>query len=271
MGIRLKGTAAAVALAAAIGVAASAAEAQQRPDRVGGHPNLNGIWQARNAAYWNLEAHSAADLGEQFWKLGALAAVPAGQSVVEGGDLPYKQEALAKRDENRAGWPASDPVAKCYMPGIPRANYQPFPFQIIQGDQDILFAYAFAKANRAIHMSADVEDWAPIDQWMGWSKGHWEGDTLVVRVTSNDDRTWFDRGGNYHSNEMIVTERYTLVDPDEIRYEATIEDPQIFTKPWTITMPLYRNVDPKAELLEYNCVEFSEPLLYGKFLKEPLE
>jgi hypothetical protein len=271
MGIRFNRTAAAAALAAALAVTAAAAKAQERPKRVGGHPNLNGIWQASNTAYWNLEAHTAQDLGDKFWKLGAIAAIPAGQSVIVGDTIPYKPEALAQRDENRAGWPESDPAAKCYMPGIPRATYQPLPFQIVQGDGDILFAYAFAKANRAVHMSDKVDDQAPIDQWMGWSKGHWQGDTLVVRVTSNDDRTWLDRAGNYHSNEMIVTEHYTLTSPDIMQYEATIEDPQVFTRAWTISMPLYRHVEPDAELLEYNCVEFSEPLLYGKFLKKPIE
>jgi hypothetical protein len=187
-----------------------------------------------------------------------------------GGTIPYKPEALAKRAENRAGWPASDPVAKCYMPGIPRATYQPFPFEIVQGDGDIMFVYAFAKANRPVHMSNQV-DQAPIDQWMGWSNGRWEDDTLVVRVTSNDDRTWLDRAGDYHSSQMLVTERYKLENAGLIRYEATIEDPEVFTKPWTIAMPLYRNVDPNAELLEYNCVEFSEKLLYGKLLKNPIE
>jgi hypothetical protein len=270
MGIRRRRTVAA-AVAAALAVAAAGAGAQNRPKKIGGHPNLNGIWQAQNTAYWNLEAHSAEDLGDKFWKLGAIAAIAPGQSVVAGGTIPYKPEALAKRNENRAGWPEADPVAKCYMPGIPRATYAPFPFQIVQGDGDIFFAYAFAKSNRAVHMSEGVDDQAPIDQWMGWSKGRWEGDTLVVRVTSNDDRTWLDRAGNYHSNEMVVTERYTLSSPDVMQYEATIEDPQVFTRPWTISMPIYRRVEPNAELLEYNCVEFSEPLLYGKFLKKPIE
>jgi hypothetical protein len=270
MGTRFR-SAAAASLAAALALAAAGAHAQDRPKRIAGHPNLNGIWQAQNTAYWNLEAHSARDLGDKFWKLGAIAAAPAGQSVVEGGAIPYKPEAIAKRDENRAAWPEADPVAKCYMPGIPRATYQPFPFQIVQGDGDIFFAYSFAKANRAVHMSEKVDDQAPIDQWMGWSKGHWEGDTLIVRVTSNDDRTWLDRAGNYHSNEMVVTERYTLRSPDLMQYEATIEDPQTFTRAWTVSMPLYRRVEPNAELLEYNCVEFSEPLLYGKFLKKPIE
>lgn len=250
---------------------AGLADAQQRVERINGHPNINGIWQAMNTAHWNLEAHSAEALDE-FWELGAIAAIPAGQSVVIGGAIPYKPEALAKRASNRAGWPKSDPEAACYLPGIPRATYLPYPFQIIQGDDDILFVYSFGSANRPVHMSDHLTyEQVPVDQWMGWSNGRWEDDTLVIEVIANDDRTWFDRAGNYHSNRMIVTERYTLIDDNHLQYEATIDDPEVFTRPWTISMPLYRHVDPNAELLDYKCIEFSEKLLYGEFLKQPPE
>jgi hypothetical protein len=255
-----------------LSAAPAAVDAQQtRPERINGHPNLNGIWQAANTAYWNLEAHSAEAL-EDFWELGSLAAIPAGQSVVVGGTIPYLPDALAKRDENRAGWPKSDPEAACYLPGIPRATYLPHPFQIVQGDGDILFAYAFANANRAVHF-ADVRtlDEVPVDLWMGWSNGSWDGDTLVVTTIANDDRTWLDRAGNHHSSAMTVTERFTLLSQNHIQYEATIDDPNVFSRPWTIAMPLYRRTEPNIELLEFKCVEFSEPLLYGEFLKEPLE
>ena len=246
------------------------AEAQRaRPDRINGKPNLNGIWQAMNTANWNLEAHAAAALTD-FWRLGAIAGIPAGLSVVKEGKIPYKPDALAKRDENRAGWPKSDPEAACYLPGIPRANYMPYPFQIVQGDGDILFVYAFANANRAVHMKEHrTLDQVPTDFWMGWSNGKWVGDTLEVEVIANDDRTWFDRAGDYHSSAMKVTERFTLLDQNRIQYEATIDDPETFTKPWTISMPFYRHTEPNAELLEYKCVEFSEALLYGEFLKVP--
>lgn len=255
-------------------IAANPADAQSqqsRPERINGRPNLNGIWQAANSAHWNLEAHSAAAL-EDFWELGSLAAIPAGQSVVVGGTIPYLPEAIAKRDENRAGWPKTDPEAACYLPGIPRANYMPYPFQIVQGDGDVFFAYSFANANRAVHFE-DVRtlDEVPVDMWMGWSNGSWDGDTLVVETVANDDRTWLDRAGNYHSNAMTVTERLTLLDPYHIQYEATIDDPNTFSRPWTISMPLYRNVAPNAELLEFKCVEFSENLIYGEYLLEPPE
>ena len=224
---------------------------QARMERIGDKPNLNGIWQALNNAHWNLEAHSATRL-EDFWQLGAVGAIPADRSVVEGGTIPYLPEALAKRDENRAGWPKSDPEAACYLPGIPRANYMPYPFQIVQGDSDILFVYEYATANRPVHMT-DIRtlDDVPVDMWMGWSNGSWDGDTLIVETIANDDRTWLDRAGNHHSSAMVVTERISLIDENHIQYEATIDDPNTFSRPWTISMPLHRRMEPNAELLEF--------------------
>ena len=254
-------------MAALLMAAPSVSHAQDqksRPDRIAGKPNLNGLWQAMNTAYWNLEAHSAQEV-PQFWRLGSIGAIPAGKSVVVGGTIPYKPEALKKRDENRANWPKADPAASCYMPGIPRANYMPFPFEIVQGDQNIQFVYPFAKSNRIVYMTEHVD--APIDYWMGMSNGKWDGDTLVVTVIGNDDRTWLDRAGNYHSNAMTVTERFSLIDKNTIQYEATIDDPETFTKPWTIRMPLYRHIEPNAEFLTYNCIEFSERLVYGDLEK----
>jgi hypothetical protein len=242
----------------------AAAEAPSIP-RLGSRPDFNGVWQAIGTAHWNLEDHSATGIPE-FWGLGAIAAVPAGQSVVDGGTIPYLPAALAKREENRAGWPKTDPEAKCYMPGIPRATYMPFPFRIVQGDGDILFVYEFASANRIVHMSNHEEP--PVDSWMGWSNGRWDGDTLVIEVTGNNDQTWFDRAGNHHSAMMKVTERYTLMGENHIQYEATIEDPETFERPWTIRMPLYRRLDNNVQLLEFKCVEFAEELLYGDLVKK---
>jgi hypothetical protein len=240
------------------------AQERARPERIAGKPNFNGIWQAMGTAYWNLEGHSAMAL-DRFWELGAIAAIPAGQSVVVGGEIPYKPEALAKRDENRAGWPAADPEAKCYMPGIPRATYMQYPFQIVQGEGDtILFAYTYANANRPVFMRD--HQIAPVDLWMGRSNGSWDGDTLVIEVNSNIEDTWLDRAGNHHSSAMLVTERYTLIDENTIDYQATIDDPETFTRPWTIRMPLYRHREENARLLEFNCVKFSERLLYGEFM-----
>jgi hypothetical protein len=236
-----------------------------RPNRIAGHPNLNGIWQAINSANWNLESHAAS--ATAFPQLGAIFAVPAGQSVIvdNNGTIPYTPEGLKKRQENQAGWPKSDPEAKCYMPGVPRATYMPYPFQIVQGGHDILFVYEYAGANRVVHMANHTE--SPVDSWMGWSNGKWDGDALVIEVTGNNDQTWFDRAGNHHSDQLKVTERYQLMDTGNLQYSATIEDPKTFSKPWTIRMPLYRLVEPNVQLLEFKCVEFSEELLYGDLKK----
>jgi hypothetical protein len=244
--------------------AAQAARPVARPARIAGRPNLNGIWQAIGTAHWNLEDHSAS--ATPFWQLGALYAVPAGQSVIEGGTIPYLPAALKKREENMAGWPKSDPEAKCYMPGIPRASYMPYPFQIVQGQKDILFVYEYASSNRIVHMSNHTE--APVDSWMGWSNGKWDGDTLVIEVNGFNDQTWFDRAGNHHTERLKVTERYSLNGDNHLNYEALIEDPGTFSRPWRIRMPLYRRLDTNVQLLEFKCVEFSEELLYGDLKKK---
>jgi hypothetical protein len=229
-------------------------------ERIAGQPNINGIWQAMNSANWNLEAHSAEAL-EEFWALGSLAAIPAGQSVIDGdGKVPYKPEALAQRDENRAGWPKSDPETNCYLPGIPRATYMPFPFQIVQGGDDILFVYSYASANRLVNMGEPIVP--PVDTWMGQSNGRWEGDTLVVETTGFNGSTWLDRSGNYHTNALKVTERFEPVSQNHLQYSATIEDPNVYTRAWTISMPLYRHIEPNAQILEFKCVPFVEELLY---------
>lgn len=249
-------------------IAQATAQERERPQRIAGKPNLNGIWQALNTAHWNLEAHSAEAL-DDFWQLGAIAAIPAGKSVVVGGSIPYLPDALEKRDENRRGWPAADPETRCYMPGIPRATYMPYPFQIVQGEGDIMtFSYTFANANRPVYMNEEDHQIAPVDLWMGRSNGSWDGDTLVIEVNSTIDQTWLDRAGNHHSYAMVVTERYTPVSDNILQYQATIEDPLTFSRPWTIEMPLYRDIDPNARLFEFNCVEFAEKLLYGDLMTE---
>jgi hypothetical protein len=230
-----------------------------------GRPNLNGIWQTFGTANWDLQDHAARP--GPVVSLGAADSVPAGLGVVEGRVIPYRPEALKKKQDNLAHALTLDPEVKCYMPGVPRANYQGFPFQILQTPQYIHVAYEFASAYRAIYMDA-TKPTPGIDMWMGFSRGHWEKDTLVVDVTGFNDQTWFDRAGNFHSDALHVVERYTLSDADHIAYAATIEDPQVFTRPWTISLPLYRRVEKDAQLLEYKCPEFAEELLYGTFKKQ---
>ena len=223
-------------------------------------PDLSGIWQTMNTASWNLEGHTASKMPVTNI-LGALGGIPAGMSVVEGGEIPYLPEALEKRDQNRSDWTNLDPVAKCYIPGVPRSTYMPWPFQILQTDTEIFIAYEFGSNSRTIFMDRPGTE-APLPSWMGYSLGHWEDETLVVNVTKQVPDTWLDASGNYHGADLVVEERYTLVDENRIQYEATIDDPDVFSRPWTIKIPLYRRMEDGARLLEYKCVEFGEDLLY---------
>jgi hypothetical protein len=257
-----------IVMAATMLCAGTAAQAQRldRPATISGHPNFNGIWQALNTAYWSLEGHSVEGLSKDFWQLGAIAVIPAGPSVLRGGGtIPYLPEALRKRDDNRSKWPMADPEAKCYMLGVPRVTYQNFPFQIFQGDGDLIMAYPFAATNRIIYMK-DHSD-LPVDSWMGRSNGAWEKDVLVVTTTSQNGQSWLDRAGNFATNQLKVTERFKLLDVNHIWYEATLEDPQTFARPWTIEMPLYRLIDNNAQLLEHKCVPYTDMLLYHDLLQ----
>ena len=248
----------------ALFLTAASAQNYRAPRTHDNRPDLNGIWQAVGSAHFDIEGH-AADFSPSL-EMGALGAVPAGLGVVVGGELPYKQEALAQRQANRENQLLYDPAVRCYMPGIPRATYQPFPFQIVQTPEYILFAYEFASASRIVYMNRpDFE--APADAWMGHSRGRWDGETLVIDVTSQVPETWFDRSGNYHSNSIRVEERYTATSENHLQYEATITDPEIYERPWTIRLPLYRRIDENMQLLEFKCVEFVEELMYGHLRK----
>lgn len=227
-------------------------------------PDLSGIWQANNSANWDLEDHSSAP--GPIPALGALGAVPPGLSVVEGGTIPYLPAAEAGRKQNLETRLTSDPEIKCYLPGVPRAAYMPHPFQIVQSDKTIMILYQYAGAVRTIPLKDPGP--APVTSWMGWSKGHWDGSTLEVDVTGFNDKSWFDRSGNYHSDRLHVVERYTPRSADTLLYEATIEDPKVFSRPWKISMPLYRRVEKNAQLLEFRCVEYSEEMLYGDLRKK---
>ena len=254
--------------------------AYRAPRAADGKADLNGIWQANTEANFDLEAHMARPAmalragpygpvpAAPVLALGAVGAVPPGMGVVEGGSIPYKPEALAKRKENQEKWLERDPEIKCYLPGVPRATYMPQPFQILQSNSAIFFAYQYAGAVRNVYLKDPGP--APIDSWMGQSVAKWEGDTLVIDAKGFNDSTWFDRAGNFHSEELHVIERYTRTSPDVISYEATIEDPQTFTRPWKISLPLYRRIEKNAQLMDFKCVEFVEELLYGAYRKKPL-
>jgi hypothetical protein len=238
-----------------------AIKAPRMPD---GHPNLNGIWQAMNTANWDLQEHAARP--GLVLALGAEGAEPGGPGVVEGGEIPYLAAAKEKKKVNFEQRLTADPEIKCYLPGVPRATYMPYPFQIFHSAKAIFFAYEYDGAVRNIFLKDPGP--APADSWMGQSVGHWEGDTLVVDVTGLDERTWFDRAGDFHSDALHVVERYTPLGPDTLSYEATIEDPKVFSRPWKIRMPLYRHVEKDARLMEFKCVEFAEELMYGQFSKK---
>jgi hypothetical protein len=235
------------ALAVALGLTITFAGAQAPdgrssaiPRTADGRPNLAGVWQTMNTAAWDIQDHNASP------------GVPAGQGVVEGNELPYRSEMLAKKHENFKNRATADPETKCYMPGVPRAIYMPFPFQIVQTPKQVTMLYEYAHTVRNIFMDTSHPR-GPLYWWMGDSRARWDGDTLVVDVTDFNDETWFDRAGNFHSNALHVIERYTLVDADHISYEATIEDPQVFTRPWKMAMILYRHRERNFRLLEYEC------------------
>ncbi len=240
-----------------------------QPATLGGHPNLNGVWQVLNTADWNPRPHDAAQAPAAPDQLGALGAVPPGLGVLEAGmtDLPYKDAAAREQYEtNRKSAPKGDPEAACYLPGIPRATYIDHPFQIIQAaDGDMLMAYQYAAANRLIQMKK-VEV-PPIDTWMGTSYGEWEGSTLKVVTLSQNGMSWLDRVGDYVSPNATVTERFTLKDHDHIDYDVTIDDPTVYSKPWKMHMVLYRRVEPNAQILDFRCVPFADLLVYGDLLE----
>ena len=275
----LAATAAAIAVCwfAAVGTSGQTT----RATRVAGRPNLNGIWQATTTANWDLLAHGIRPavaqagiypdvpvLAAPVVALGAVGGIPASPGVVEGNVIPYTAEAAATKKENGERWLDRDPEVRCYMPGIPRAMYMPYPFQITQGTNKIQMVFAFANASRTIHL--DEAPLPPGDTWMGHSIGRWEGDTLVVDVNRFNDRTWLSRAGDFHSDALRLEERFVPITPDALRYEVTVEDPNVFTRPWRMSMVLYRQLEDNAQVLEYKCVELVEETFLGHLRKEQL-
>ena len=243
--------AAALLFALSLQQAPVSAQAPAAARRVGGKPDFNGIWQSLNSASWDLQDH-----------VGQLG-VPPGQGVVEGNDIPYRPEALAQKRQNYANRETADPTgANCYLPGVPRVMYMPYPFQMTHTPKNIAISSELTHALRNIYLDGTPHPETPEENWMGDSRGHWEGDTLVVDAKNFNADTWFDHAGNFHSEQLHVVERYTMTDPDHIQYEATIEDPKVFTRPWKISMPLYRRVEKNVRLLEYECVFYLQDLHY---------
>jgi hypothetical protein len=233
-----------------------------------GQPNIQGVWNVRNLARYDIQDHSASP------------GVPAGKGVVEGNELPYQPWALEKKKENFKNsrslnpmWPdplkSADPLAKCYMPGVPRATYLGWPFQIYQTPKYIAILYEWTHVWRLIYLDRP-DHLENIGSYQGFSLGKWEGNTLVVEVKDFNDFTWFDMAGNFHSDALHVTERYTPVDADTLQYEATITDPKVFTRPWKMSMPLHRQTE--IGILDYECYmlvdESGIPLTWPREEKE---
>ena len=234
-----------LALLLLVPVAASAQGPAYTPPRTpSGQPDLQGIWQVMNAASWDIQDHHAT-LG-----------VPAGKGVVEGNEIPYQPWALKKKQENFADRATLDPDARCLLSGVPRITYQPYPFQIVQQADKVNILYEYNHALRHIYMNGNPHPEGPIEWWMGDSRGRWDGNTLVVDAVHFTAETWFDKAGNFHSEELHVVERFTRTGADHMQYEVTIEDPKVFTRPWKMSMPLYRRVERDAELLEYDCYAY---------------
>ena len=214
------------------------------PRAADGHPDFSGIWQVMNTANFDIQDHSA------------QKGVPAGQGVVEGNEIPYTPAALAKKMENYKNRATADPESKCYLPGVPRITYMPFPFQILQTPGQVTILYEYVHAIRYIYTNGTPHPPGPIEWWMGDSRGRWDGDTLVVDTVHFIADTWFDRAGNHHSEALHVVERYSFIDRDHLNYEVTIEDPKVFTRPWKMRMVIYRHTEPGFQLLEYECYTF---------------
>jgi len=221
------------------------AQSYTAPRNAYGQPDISGIWQAVNTAVWNIQDHSPS------------FGVPGGQGVVVGNELPYREGALIQRQINFENRLRDDPEANCRMVGVPRITYMPFPFQILQTPDQIVMTYEWVHTIRNIYMKGEHPE-GPIQWWMGDSRGHWEGDTLVVDSIHFTDQTWFDRSGNFHSESLHVVERYTRTGPDHMLYEVTVDDPEVFTRPWEMRMPLYRRVDDGMRLLEYECYAYAD-------------
>ena len=246
-------------------------------------PDLNGIWETLSTANWDILTHEAI-AGPHPELMGAYSAGPPGLGIVEGNELPYRPEALEKKKKNFENRmmavapgpyefvtgempPIGEPELKCWMPGTPRMMYMPYPLQIVQTPDFVLMTTEYNVSSRIIRMNWKEE--APIDSFMGWARGHWEGETLVVDVTGFNDQTWFDRAGDFHSDALHVVERYTALSPYHLQYEATIEDPKVFTRPWKMSFILYRRVEKNMQLMEFKCQPYVEEMLFGKYNKQP--
>ncbi|HXX44419.1 MAG TPA: hypothetical protein VEJ38_06800 [Candidatus Acidoferrales bacterium] len=205
-----------------------------------GTPDFRGIWQAQTSAYVNIEGGAGA-----------------GKSVVvdpADGKIPYLPDALKQRAKNYQNRATADPAENCFQAGVPRTMLLARPFQIAQSVGHLAIVYTDDHAYRIVLPSLIPHD-DGIDFFMGDSRGHWERNTLVVDVTDLGDQTWLDAAGNYHSDQLHVVERYTMLGPDTMKYEATMDDSMVYARPWTIRVLLYRDKAPGARIEEDECID----------------
>jgi hypothetical protein len=257
---------------------AAASSAADIPRLRDGRPDLSGVWQALSRANYDVRPHEARAAlmlvdgpdgpvpAPEVTAFGAVGSVPGSPGVVSGGEIPYQAWALAQQQENQREWIRRDPEVRCHLPGIPRAHYMPYPFQIVQTARTLYFGYEYAGAARNVHLTDPGPPTGT--SWMGQSVAHWEGDTLVIEVTGFNGRTWLDRAGNFHSDALIVTERFTPTSYHTLEYEVTLEDIKVYTRPWSMRMTLYRRVGDDATLAPFKCQEFVEELIYGHLRQE---
>jgi len=237
----------ALAATVALGAAAQVATDAYTPARLwdGKTPDFRGIWQARGTGYVNLEGHA-----------GGRGVAPSASIVVDppGGKIPYTPAALAKRDENYRVRATADPSLKCYQAGVPRATYLPTPLQIVQSPGNFAIVYEENHAFRLFYPDTRPH-FTAADFWMGDTRYHWDGDTLVADVVALTDLMWMDQAGNHHSPDVHIVERYRMTDADTIEYEARIEDPNAYSRPWTIRTVLGRVKERGARIIEDECLE----------------
>jgi hypothetical protein len=219
-----------------------------------GKPDFSGIWQTTSAADYDLEPHSARQ------------DAPPSVGIVEGGEIPYLPAALEKKKKNFAARSTNDPRLKCWTLGTPRGIYYPEPFQIFQRDRDLTVVFQFGQSVRTIHTN-DTRHPIEADNefYLGDSRGHWDGNTLVVDVTDFGEDTWLDRAGNFHSSKLHVVERWTFLDANTVEYKATLEDPNVFSRPWTLSVILHRHREKNFQLIENYCFTLD----YDKFYPVP--
>lgn len=224
----------------ALAAGPSAVPAGKIPRLANGKPDFSGIWESISGADYDLEPHAN------------RRDAPPGAGVVEGKYLPYLPQALEQKKKNFANRETADPALRGWTLGVPRGVYYPAPFQIFQRDRDLTLVHQYGHSVRTIHTNntrhpdpENTKEW-----WMGDSRGRWEGDTLVVDATNFNDETWLDRAGNFHSDQLHVVERWKFLDANTIEYQATVEDPKVFSRPWTLAVHLHRHREKDYQLIE---------------------